>query len=159
LSTPHAWTLLALLLAVLTPSAAPAQLFGHGQRGCPCPQPECTATQPTPCPAQVPTPPTPEVSRPVPAEEPPALPTLAAAVSGGRGIAYSSPNMWGEFFGFQSLQLAVQFPPPQTTPPPSPAPNPPAGGAGPLPVAVLSRIAAPGSTVVVAVPSPAGGGV
>jgi len=158
--SPHrAWTLLAVLIAALTPSAAPAQIFGHGQRGCPCPPSECTTPQTTPCPAQEPAPPTPEVSRPAPAEAPPALPTLASGVSGGRGIAYSSPNMWGEFFGFQSLQFAVQLPPPQTTPPPTPPSNPPSGPPSPSPVAVLSKFATSGSTVVVSVPSPDGGGV
>jgi len=137
-----AWTLLPVLVAALTPSAVPAQIFGRSQRCCPCPPSECPTPQAAPSPAKEPTPP--DSSRQPPAEEPPALPMLASGVSGGRGVAYSSPNMFGEFFGFQSLQFTLQLP--STTLPPPPQTS----GVPPQPIVV------PGQIVRVTVPSAGG---
>jgi hypothetical protein len=44
------------------------------------------------------------------AEEAPQLPQLAAGVSGARGVAYSSPNMFGDAFGTQPTHIVVQLP-------------------------------------------------
>ncbi|HMF13181.1 MAG TPA: hypothetical protein VKE94_12780 [Gemmataceae bacterium] len=139
-----AWTFLAILAAALTPSAAPAQLFGRSQRCCPCPPPECPTPQAAPSPAKEPSP-------PPPVEEPPALPMLASGVSGGRGVAYSSPNMFGEFFGFQSLQFTLQLPSTTLPPPPSPPSPPQPGGVSAQPIVVPGRL--------VTVNLPAAGGV
>jgi hypothetical protein len=144
LSRTTTWTLLTVLVVLAAPSSAPAQIFGWGHRSCPCPPPVCATPEEAVSPKKEPTP-------PVPVEEP-TLPTLASAVTGGRGVAYSSPNMWGEFFGFQSLHVVLQQPTPQPQPQPQPQPPIFIGNVPPQPAPKPKMIA-------IDVPTPAGGGV
>lgn len=150
------WALLAAIVAALTPASAPAQLFSGGRRACPCPPPVCTTPERPAAPSAEPIPPTttptPPAERPAPTEEAPSLPTLASGVQGGRGLAYGSANMWGEFFGSQPLSIVVQLTNPTVIIPPMTS-LPPSTGNPPPTTNPIQR------NVVIIVPSPAGGGV
>src|SRR5262245_3521408 len=113
------WALLTAL--ALAPAHAPAQIIG-GSRCRPCPSP-CVTPQPSVCPTPTPppkeeapppkepAPPPKEETPPAPVAEAPELPMLVAGVTGGRGAAYSSPNMWGDAFCTRPAQIVVQLPP------------------------------------------------
>jgi hypothetical protein len=68
--------------------------------------------------------------------------------------------MFGEFFGFQSLQVVVQLPTPPTPTPPTPTPPPTnlPGPSAPPPSAIVTTANA-ARAAVIDLPSPAGGGV
>jgi hypothetical protein len=93
--TRSAWTVMTVAAAVLTASDASAQLFGH-PRCCPTYQePSCVPAEPSTTPSTTPpstTPPSTTMpSTTAPSDElASALPSLAAGVQGGRGVAFGS---------------------------------------------------------------------
>src|SRR5207253_10591916 len=157
----YGWVLLASIALGWAPSHVSAQIFGRSRRCLPCPPPECVAPAPTTAaPSEVtapksPTPPTPPKP---PEEEPtaeapselPNLPMLASGVTGGRGLAYSSPNMWGDFFGTNPLRVTFQFPSRQIV---THIPPPPSSELG-QPITIITTI--PGRIAILDIPSTGG---
>ena len=131
--------ILAGIAVTLTPTAAPAQIFGRSRCTTPCPPTECAAPQlPSAPPAETKTPAEQAVT------PSPELPMQIAGVQGGLGVAYSSPNMFGDFFGTTSpYRLTFQLPPTQVTtviPPPPPSTSMPPGPAQTIITTIPGRI-------------------
>src|SRR5215472_13351263 len=103
--------ILAGLAVSLTPTAAPAQIFGRSRCCTPCPPTECAAPQlPSAPPAETKTPAEQAVT------PSPELPMQLAGVQGALGVAYSAPNMFGDFFGTTNpYRFTIQLPPTQVT--------------------------------------------
>jgi hypothetical protein len=107
--------ILVTFVATLAPDFASAQIFGRNRCCTPCTPSDCAA--PPAAPSAEPKTPAEQAATPAPE-----LPMQIAGVQGGLGVAYSSPNMFGDFFGANPFRLTFQLPPTQITTPTQPPP-------------------------------------